>query len=154
MFLWLINFLRRFLLCDTSLTLAWVVISLISLWFLTFSIVFPKFGLLINLKSHDLMLVLNPLCVWIIIFHYASRLQVFWLFLMFILSGKKGESLWGLFRFSGYWIWFPRKYPSSLSSFVVFYEIFIMKTICKQLRHPYKLFTSQYLRYDDFPFLL
>ena len=75
-------------------------------------------------------------------------------FLIFILSGKKGESLWGLFRFSGYWIWFPRKYPSSLSSFVVFYEIFIMKTICKQLRHPYKLFPSQYLRYDDSPFFI
>ena len=87
-------------------------------------------------------------------------------FSIFTLSGKNGKSLRSSYSCLGYWTSTLRKYPSSF--FVKdFYEIFMkLKKIFYPLirskfftgsfcdiGQPYKLFTSQYSRYNNSLFL-
>ena len=85
-------------------------------------------------------------------------------FSIFILSGKNGKSLSSSCSFSGYWTSTSRKYPSSFSSLYYFMKsplnlevssihlILFTESFC-DIVQPYKLFKSQYLRYDDPLFL-
>ena len=117
--------------------------GLISLCFLTFSIVFPKTALFINLKHFFFKIIF---CFLSSIFVYEHALWTFlksnlWFnaylkflmcitysvllcklatsfstFSIFILSGKNGKSLWSSCNFSRYWTSTSEKYPSSLLS--------------------------------------
>ena len=85
-------------------------------------------------------------------------------FSILILSGKNGKSVWSWCNFSGYWTSTSRKYPSSLSSLYFsmksllnwnvssIYSKLFNRSFCNIAR-PYKLTTSQYLRYDGSLFL-
>ena len=87
--------------------------------------------------------------MWITYLFLSCKLVTsFSTFSIFILSGENGKYLWSSWHFPGYWTHFLHLILEVSS----IYSKLFTGSFC-DISQPKKLFTSQYLRYDDSLFL-